>query len=191
VLLNLAADDPEALARVTAFAQGLGELGWTVGRNVMIDYRWGGGDTERIRTSAAELVALAPDVILANSSSVVGSLLQATRGSVRPNKAGRESASTGCDLGDEHADAPHPLTLLRAPRKRPRGRRAAEQSDELAASHSITSSARASRFFSFFARQSFFGNRLLSDTGRTQEKLRFCRRQISLILWRARRDSNS
>jgi putative ABC transport system substrate-binding protein len=66
VLLNLAADDPEALARVTAFAQGLGELGWTVGRDVMIDYRWGGGDTERIRTSAAELVALAPDVILAN-----------------------------------------------------------------------------------------------------------------------------
>jgi ABC-type uncharacterized transport system substrate-binding protein len=79
VLINLAADDPEAPARVTAFAQGLGELGWTVGRNVMIDYRWGGSDAERIRTSAAELVALAPQVILANSSQVVAALLQATR----------------------------------------------------------------------------------------------------------------
>ena len=79
VLLNLAADDPEAPARVTAFAQGLGELGWTVGRNVMIDYRWGGGDTERIRKHAAELVALAPQVIVANSSHAVAVLLQATR----------------------------------------------------------------------------------------------------------------
>src|SRR5262245_65557851 len=59
VLINLAADDPEAPARVAAFAQALGEFGWTVGRNVMIDYRWGGSDAERIRTSAAELVALA------------------------------------------------------------------------------------------------------------------------------------
>jgi putative tryptophan/tyrosine transport system substrate-binding protein len=79
VLINLAADDPEAPARVAAFAQGLGELGWTVGRNVMIDYRWGGGDAERIRTSAAELVALAPQVILASSSQAVAALLQATR----------------------------------------------------------------------------------------------------------------
>jgi putative ABC transport system substrate-binding protein len=79
VLMNLAADDPEAPARVAAFAQGLGELGWTVGRNVMIDYRWGGGDAERIRTSAAELVALAPQVILANHAQAVAALLQSTR----------------------------------------------------------------------------------------------------------------
>jgi putative ABC transport system substrate-binding protein len=79
VLMNLAADDPEVPARVAALAQGLGELGWTVGRNVMIDYRWGGGDTERIRKHAAELVALAPQVILATSSQVVAALLQATR----------------------------------------------------------------------------------------------------------------
>src|SRR5262245_34858335 len=79
VLINLAADDPEAPARVAAFAQGLGELGWTVGRNVIIDYRWGGGDAERIRTSAAELVALAPQVILVTSSQAVAILLQATR----------------------------------------------------------------------------------------------------------------
>jgi putative tryptophan/tyrosine transport system substrate-binding protein len=79
VLMNLAADDPEAPARVAALAQGLGELGWTVGRNVMIDYRWGAGDVERIRKHAAELVALAPQVILVNSSQAVAILLQATR----------------------------------------------------------------------------------------------------------------
>ena len=60
-------------------AQGLGELGWTVGRNVMIDYRWGGIDAERIRTSATELLALAPQVIVANGSHAVAALLQATR----------------------------------------------------------------------------------------------------------------
>src|SRR5215470_17733213 len=63
VLMNLTSDDPEAPGRVAAFAQGLGELGWAVGRNVMIDYRWGAADTERIRKYAAELVALAPQVI--------------------------------------------------------------------------------------------------------------------------------
>jgi ABC-type uncharacterized transport system substrate-binding protein len=79
VLMNLATDDPEAPARVAALAQGLGELGWTVGRNVMIDYRWGAGDVERIRKHAAELVALAPQVILVTSSQAVAILLQATR----------------------------------------------------------------------------------------------------------------
>src|SRR5262245_53948016 len=79
VLMNLAADDPEVPARVAALAQGLGELGWAVGRNVMIDYRWGAGDTERIRKHAAELVALAPQVILVTSSQAVAILLQATR----------------------------------------------------------------------------------------------------------------
>ena len=61
-----AADDPEAQARLAAFLQGLQQLGWTEGRNVRIDYRWGAGDADRIRKYAAELVALAPDVILAN-----------------------------------------------------------------------------------------------------------------------------
>ena len=59
--------------------QGLQELGWTDGRNVRIDYRWAAGDADRIRKYAAELVALAPDVILASGGSVVGTLLQATR----------------------------------------------------------------------------------------------------------------
>ena len=65
VLLPATADDPEFQARVAAFVQGLQQLGWTEGRNVRIDIRWGAGDAERIRRYAAELVALAPDVILA------------------------------------------------------------------------------------------------------------------------------
>jgi len=74
-----AADDPEYQARMTAFLQGLAQLGWIDGRNVRIDTRWGVADADRIRKYAAELVALAPDVILANSSAAVAPLLQATR----------------------------------------------------------------------------------------------------------------
>jgi putative tryptophan/tyrosine transport system substrate-binding protein len=79
VLINLAADDPEGLARITAFAQGLQELGWAVGRNMRIDYRWGAGDGERARKYAVELAAVAPDVILAATSLSVRALRQATR----------------------------------------------------------------------------------------------------------------
>ena len=66
VLMAAAADDPEGQARVAAFLQGLQQLGWTDGRNVRIDYRWAAGDADDIRKHAAELVALAPDVILAS-----------------------------------------------------------------------------------------------------------------------------
>ena len=79
VLMNLAADDPEAQARLAAFHQGLQEAGWAVGRNLRIDYRWGAGDADRFRRYAPELVALAPDVILATSGTTVPWLLQATR----------------------------------------------------------------------------------------------------------------
>ena len=79
VFLSTAADDPESQARVASFLQGLQELGWADGRNVRIEYRWGSGDTERIRKNAAELAALAPDVILAQGSSTVGPLQQVTR----------------------------------------------------------------------------------------------------------------
>jgi putative ABC transport system substrate-binding protein len=79
VLMNLAADDPEALARLAAFHQGLQEAGWVVGRNLRIEYRWGAGDADRFRRYAAELVALVPDVILATSDTTVPWLLQATR----------------------------------------------------------------------------------------------------------------
>ena len=65
VLMALAADDPAGQARFVAFIQALQEFGWTDGRNVRIDTRWAAGDAERFRRYAAELVALAPDVILA------------------------------------------------------------------------------------------------------------------------------
>ena len=65
VLMNLTPDDAEGQARLAAFLQGLQEAGWAVGRNVRIDLRWGGGDTERFRSHATELVSLVPDVILA------------------------------------------------------------------------------------------------------------------------------
>jgi putative ABC transport system substrate-binding protein len=78
VLTNLAADDPEAQARIGAFLQGLQESGWAVGRNVRIDYRWGGSDAGRTSGYAAELVALAPDVILTSGSTALAPLLQVT-----------------------------------------------------------------------------------------------------------------
>src|SRR4051812_30151606 len=68
VLMNSPADDPEGKARLAGFLQGLQQLGWTDGRNVRIDIRWGGAaDPERYRKLAAELVALAPDVILTST----------------------------------------------------------------------------------------------------------------------------
>jgi putative ABC transport system substrate-binding protein len=79
VQVPLAADDALAQTRHAAFLQELQQLGWTVGRNVQIDIRWGASDPDRSRRAAAELVALAPDVILATGSATVGPLLQITR----------------------------------------------------------------------------------------------------------------
>ena len=79
VLMNLAADDAEGRARLAAFLQGLKEAAWAVDRNARIDLRWGAGDADHFRKQAAELVALAPDVILASGIPVVVALLQATR----------------------------------------------------------------------------------------------------------------
>src|SRR5262249_2364005 len=79
VLLPFSSDDAESQARMGAFLQTLALSGWTIGRNVQIDTRWGARDAERIRRYAAELVALAPDVILAHGISTVGPLRQATR----------------------------------------------------------------------------------------------------------------
>jgi putative tryptophan/tyrosine transport system substrate-binding protein len=78
-IITLAADDVEGQARYGAFLQGLQQAGWIVGRNVSVETRWAAGDAESIRRHAAELVALAPDVILATGSASVGPLLQATR----------------------------------------------------------------------------------------------------------------
>ena len=79
ILLPAAADDAEFQARVGAFLQALALLGWTIGRNVSIDTRWATTDAVEIRRHAAELAALAPDVILAHGTSTVAPLLQATR----------------------------------------------------------------------------------------------------------------
>jgi len=79
VLSPFASDDSLEQTGILAFAQALAQSGWIDGRNARIDIRWGAGDLERIRRYAAELVALAPDVILAVSSTTTGSLLQATR----------------------------------------------------------------------------------------------------------------
>src|SRR5436309_15145629 len=76
---GIAADDPEGKASFAAFVQELQQLGWTDGRNVRIDYRWGLGDANNIRKYAAELVALVPDVILLSGTATVRPLLQATR----------------------------------------------------------------------------------------------------------------
>src|SRR5499426_158437 len=77
-LLMGVADDREGQARVTALKQGLQELGWTDGRNIQIETRFGGADTSRIRADAAELVALAPDVIVGQTTPVIRALRQAT-----------------------------------------------------------------------------------------------------------------
>jgi len=79
ILLPAAADDAVMQARVGAFLQALALLGWTIGRNLLVDTRWTAGDADNIRRNAAELVALAPDVILASSSLAVAALQPATR----------------------------------------------------------------------------------------------------------------
>ena len=76
VIMGLSAHDAQAQDRIAAFVQGLQQLGWTDGRNLQIDYRRGAGDTDLTRRYAAELVALAPDVILASGGTVVGPLLR-------------------------------------------------------------------------------------------------------------------
>jgi putative ABC transport system substrate-binding protein len=79
VLMNRVADDPEAQARIKALVQGLQQLGWVEGRNVRMDVRWTAGIADRVHRYAAELVALMPDVILADGAVSVSALQGATR----------------------------------------------------------------------------------------------------------------
>ena len=74
VLMGLVASDPEAQSRVAAFEHGLRELGWVKGRNLWIEYRWAGGGENVLRNHASELIAMAPDLILANSTPVTAAL---------------------------------------------------------------------------------------------------------------------
>src|SRR6516164_2918375 len=78
-LMPFAASDPQAQERNAAFLQGLQQLGWTVGQNIQIDYRWSGGSEDATQKYAAELVSLAPDVIFASGSAAAGPLRRATR----------------------------------------------------------------------------------------------------------------
>ena len=79
VVMGSAADDADGQARLTGFLQGLKQSGWTEGRDLRIDTRWGAGDSDLFRRYAAELVALAPDVILTSGTAPVTALLQTTR----------------------------------------------------------------------------------------------------------------
>ena len=79
VLMLYVENDPEGQARARAFRQGLEKLGWTAGRNLQIDYHWGVGDGDWIRSAAAELLTRAPDVILANGGAAARAVQQATR----------------------------------------------------------------------------------------------------------------
>src|SRR5205809_6375724 len=78
VLLGISENDLEARSRVAAFRKGLRDLGWIEGRNVQIDYRFAAADLNRVKAYAVELVQLAPDVLLANSTPVISALRQAT-----------------------------------------------------------------------------------------------------------------
>jgi putative tryptophan/tyrosine transport system substrate-binding protein len=78
-LMNTTAENPSSQAQITAFTQGLQELGWTIGRNLRIDYRWGAADFDQLHKYGAELVALSPDVMLAAAGATVGALQRASR----------------------------------------------------------------------------------------------------------------
>ena len=79
VLINLTADDPQSQARIAVLLKGLQQFGWAEGLNIRIDYRWGSGDVNRLRNYAAELIALAPDVVLAGGSEAAATFQQASR----------------------------------------------------------------------------------------------------------------
>jgi ABC-type uncharacterized transport system substrate-binding protein len=79
MLMNATAEEPEAQSYVAAFQQGMQELGWSVGRNLRVDLRWGGSDADLTRRYAAELAALSPDVVVAAGGPVVSAMQRATR----------------------------------------------------------------------------------------------------------------
>ena len=103
VLMSQAAQDTVAQVRYAAFLQGLQQSGWEVGRNVRIETRWIPGSPDHIRKAAAELVALAPDVILATGSASTGPLQQATRSDTDRVRA--HTRSGRCRVCHQHVAA--------------------------------------------------------------------------------------
>src|SRR6516164_242665 len=79
VLMPQDENDPDAKVQLSAFVEGLAELGWTDGRNIRLDVRWAGGDVDRERVFAKELVGLQPDVIFANATTATAALQRETR----------------------------------------------------------------------------------------------------------------
>jgi ABC-type uncharacterized transport system substrate-binding protein len=125
VLMPLAADDPEAQLRLAALAQGLQQLGWTIGRNVRIETRWSAGNADDIRKYAVELAALAPDVILANGGAAVAPLLQATRALpivfvVVPDPVGSGFVDSLARPGGNASSGARPATSIASSRARSR-----------------------------------------------------------------------
>ena len=79
VLMNSAEHDPEGQTRLAGFLQGLQDAGWTVGRNLRVDIRWGAGDSDRYRNQVADLIRLTPDVIVTSGGTTTRAVQQATR----------------------------------------------------------------------------------------------------------------
>jgi len=79
ILMHLAAEDPESVRSIVAFGQGLEQLGWSEGQNVRMDIRWAAGNADGYRKYAAELVALAPDVVLGVGGTITAALQQASQ----------------------------------------------------------------------------------------------------------------
>jgi hypothetical protein len=139
-------NNPLNTSYLSAFTQAFAGLGWTDGRNVRLDLRWGGGDAKQVRALAQESVVLKPDIIVASGNLATLSL----HGpgdlvfDLPDELADLVGGGLGLQAQDAHLQGPHTVVLQRASRERP-CRRAAERGDEFAPpNHSITSSASAS-----------------------------------------------
>ena len=108
-------DEPVARARAAMFTKELEQLGWSDGRNIRIDYRWGGGDPEIIRRQAAELVALAPDVILATGGPALERMLQVTRFPMPPTLPSSTGAPPAMSIAFSRVRSPPTCRCRRRP----------------------------------------------------------------------------
>ena len=108
VLMASSESDPMGQARIAALRQALAGLGWSEGGNLKIDWRWTGGDIDRVRDYAAELVRLAPDVIIANGTPCSARIASPTLGELRAQHIGN-APDRDAWLADEYCEAAFPL----------------------------------------------------------------------------------